>query len=39
MKHYENLLAMGCFSRGQLIELVGTSNAANRIIYEYQKRD
>lgn len=38
MKHYENLLAMGCFSRGQLIELVGTSNAANRIIYEYQKK-
>lgn len=38
MKHYENLLAMGCFSRNQLIELVGTSSAANRIIYEYQKK-
>ncbi len=38
MKHYENLLAMGCFSRNQLIELVGTSSAANRVIYEYQKK-
>lgn len=38
MKHYENLLAMGCFSRNQLIGLVGTSSAANRVIYEYQKK-
>ena len=38
MKHYENLLAMGTFSRNQLIELVGTPSAANGIIYEYQKK-
>ncbi len=38
MKHYGNLLAMGCFSREQLIELVGTSSAANKVIYEYQKK-
>lgn len=38
MKHYKNLLAMGCFSREQLIELVGTPSAANRVIYDYQKR-
>lgn len=38
MKHYENLLAMGCFSREQLIEYVGTPSAANKVIYEYQKK-
>lgn len=38
MKHYENLLVRGCFSRNQLIELIGTSSAANRVIYEYQKK-
>ena len=38
MKHYENLLARGCFSRDQLINIVGTSSAANRVIYEYQKK-
>ena len=38
MKHYENLLAKGCFSREQLIEIVGTPSAANQVIYEYQKR-
>lgn len=38
MKHYENLLEKGCFSREELIEILGTSNVANRIIYEYQKK-
>lgn len=38
MKHYANLLAKGCFSRKQLIELVGTPSAANQVIYEYQKK-
>lgn len=38
MKHYESLLDMGCFSRDQLTELVGTPGAANMIIYEYQKK-
>jgi hypothetical protein len=33
--HYENLLAMGCFSRNQLVELVGTSSATNGGINEY----
>jgi predicted transcriptional regulator of viral defense system len=38
MKHYESLLEMGCFSREQLTQLVGTPGAANMIIYEYQKK-
>ncbi len=38
MKHYEKMLAKGCFSREQLIELVGTATAANQVIYEYQKK-
>jgi predicted transcriptional regulator of viral defense system len=38
MKHYESLIDMGCFSREQLTELVGSSGAANMIIYEYQKK-
>lgn len=39
MKHYEKLLEKGCFSREELIELVGTPVAAKMVIYEYQKRD
>lgn len=38
MKYYQKLLDIGCFSRNQLAELVGTQSAANRIIYEYQKK-
>ncbi len=38
MKHYEELLAKGCFSREQLIEIVRTPSAANQVIYEYQKK-
>ena len=38
MKHYENLLTKGCFSREDLIEIVGTPSAANQVIYEYQKK-
>lgn len=38
MKHYENLLKKGCFSREQLIEIVGTAGAANSIIYDYQAK-
>ena len=38
MKHYEKLLAKGCFSRKQLIEIVGNATTANQVIYEYQKR-
>ena len=38
MKHYENLLTKGCFSREQLTEIVGTSSAANQLIYDYQKK-
>lgn len=36
MKHYENLLEKGYFTREQLIEIVGTAGAANSIIYDYQ---
>lgn len=38
MKYYGNLLEKGCFSREQLIEIVGTPSVANRIIYEYQAK-
>lgn len=38
MKHYEYLLAKGCFSREQLIDIVRTPSAANQVIYEYQKK-
>lgn len=38
VKHYENLLTKGCFSREQLIEIVGTSSAANQLIYDYQRK-
>ncbi len=38
MKHYEKLLDMGCFTREQLIKLIGTPSAANMVIYEYQKK-
>lgn len=38
MKHYENLLEKGCFSREQLIEIVRTADAANRIIFTYQAK-
>lgn len=38
MKHYGKLLEKGCFSREELIELVGTPAAAKMVIYEYQKK-
>lgn len=38
MKHYEKLLEKGCFSREQLIEIVGTAGAANSVIYDYQAK-
>ena len=38
MKHYEKLLEKGCFSREELIEIVGTPAAAKMVIYEYQKK-
>ena len=38
MKHYENLLEKGNFTREQLIEIVGTAGAANSIIYDYQTK-
>ena len=38
MKHYEKLLEKGCFSRKQLVDIVGTATAANQVIYEYQKK-
>lgn len=38
MKHYEKLLEKGCFSREQLIEIVGTATTANQVIYEYQRK-
>lgn len=36
MKHYEKLLAMGCFTRDRLVEAVGSPSIANQIIHEYQ---
>lgn len=36
MKHYEKMLTMGCFSREQLTEAVGSPSIANQVIHEYQ---
>lgn len=38
MKHYENLLEVGSFSRSQLIDVVGNAGIANNVIFEYQKK-
>lgn len=38
MKHYENLLEVGCFTRKQAVEVAGSVAAANMLIYDYQKR-
>ncbi len=38
MKYYEKLLEAGCFHREELVKLVGTSDIANFLIYEYQKK-
>ena len=38
LKYYEKLLEMGCFSREDLISLVGTPAAAASIIHDYQKK-
>lgn len=38
LKYYEKLLEIGCFSREDLISLVGTPAAATSIIYDYQKK-
>lgn len=38
MKHYEKLLEKGCFSRDELIALVGTPAAAKMVISSYQKK-
>ena len=36
MKHYEKMLTMGCFSREQLTEVLGSPSIANQVIHEYQ---
>jgi predicted transcriptional regulator of viral defense system len=38
LKHYESLIDMGCFSRGELTGLTGSEAAANSLIYSYQKK-
>lgn len=38
MKYYEKLVELGCFSREELVQLVGKTSIANNIIYEYQKK-
>lgn len=38
MKYYEKLLGMGCFSREDLITLVGSPAAAASLIYDYQRK-
>lgn len=38
MKYYERLVELGCFSREELVALVGSPSIANNIIYEYQKK-
>jgi len=38
LKHYESLVDMGCFSRGDIAVLTRSEAAANSLIYSYQKR-
>lgn len=38
MKHYEKLLEMGCFSRGELAALLGNDETAGSLLREYQKK-
>jgi len=38
LKHYERLVDMGCFSRGELAGMTGSDAAANSLIYSYKKK-
>ena len=38
MKYYKMLLELGCFTRGELIRLIGSPEAANYTIYKYLAR-
>ena len=37
-KHYDKLLALGCFSRGDIAAMVGNSETAGSLLREYQKK-
>ncbi|MCL2549299.1 MAG: transcriptional regulator [Symbiobacteriaceae bacterium] len=39
MKHYPALVDLGCFSRSDLVSLTGSREAANSMIYSYQKKN
>jgi predicted transcriptional regulator of viral defense system len=38
MKYYERLLHMKCFSRGDLVRLTGSADAAGSLIYSYKRK-
>ena len=38
MKHYAQLVDLGCFSREDAVRLTGGAEAANSMIYSYKKR-
>ena len=38
MKHYDKLLEMGCFSRGELAALLGNDETAGSLLREYLKK-
>ena len=38
MKYYAQLVALGCFKRKDVVEMTGSAEAANSLIYSYKKR-
>lgn len=38
MELYQKLIKLGCFTREELVQLVGVENTANSTIYRYQKK-
>lgn len=38
MKHYEKLLELGCFSRNDIVAMLGNDDTAGSLLREYQKK-
>ena len=38
MKHYDELLELGCFSRGDIATMLGNDETAGSLLREYQKK-
>ena len=39
MKHYKKLIEFGCFSRSDIVELVGNESTANSLLREYLRKN